>query len=118
MEKVTATRCLVVRTGAGGGSAAPNPGPSPNSSRAAHPRKVHPERTPLADGGLHTNEPAGIADDLVDDRQAHAGPLTPRLGGEEWVEDSGQCRRLDSCATVAHCDQDTLTWLAGFVTFN
>ena len=51
------------------------------------------ETAPLARGGLDVDGSAMLADDAVADREAEAGPLAERLGGEERVEDPLADRR-------------------------
>ena len=54
----------------------------------------------LAGGGLDLDRAAVVLDDAVADRQAQAGPLADRLGGEEGVEDPVADRRVDAVAVV------------------
>ena len=68
--------------------------------------ETHGESRTGARGRLEVDRPAVVLDDPVAHRQAQAGPLADRLGGEERVEDLVADRRLDARAVVGDLDLD------------
>lgn len=59
---------------------------------------------------LNLCRPFGLAGKPVDLRQSKSRSLAGLLGGEEWIEGSGQNIRRHSGTSVFHCDRDILTW--------
>lgn len=82
---------------------------------AAGQRQIDAERGAFAGCGLDAYEATGITDGLLHHRQAQAGTLSARLGGEKRIEYLRQDIRWNTAAVIAHFDQKVTTWIAGFI---
>src|SRR5215813_3332618 len=69
-------------------------------ARAVTLRQVDGKRATLPWSTLHGNRPPVIGNNTMHDRQAHAGPFTHALGGEERLEDAFQDLGLHAIAGI------------------
>ncbi len=74
-----------------------------------HSREVYPEGGATAHFADHFNPPFMLLDDPINGGQAQASSFADLFGGEEWFENSPECRSVHAAAGIGNRQADRRT---------